>query len=175
MFKLSSKPVDEVDFFHGQQYYVAVFKAIKFDISKTKETVSKEPEYHEIDFLSMTEAQLFDMPIVHEMFETFSGFYNIKRCAVALQHNNDDIHDASEWLIAEHDAPFFRAYALKQVAEVEKKKPPTLMIDQEFLLSESILKTNWSELSKDNPEITTLQNLLFPECLECGKWTINGD
>ena len=32
----------------------------------------------------MSEAQLFGMPIVQEMFATFSGFYNIKRCALAL-------------------------------------------------------------------------------------------
>ena len=67
----------------------------------------------QIDFLSMTEPELFDMPIVHEMFETFSGFYNIKRCALALQHNDEDIHDAGQWLIEGKDAPFFKAHALK--------------------------------------------------------------
>lgn len=61
----------------------------------------------------MSEAQLFEMPIVNEMYETFSGFYNIKRCALALQHNDDDIHDAGQWLIDENDKPFFRAHAIK--------------------------------------------------------------
>lgn len=54
------------------------------------------------------------MPIVQEMFATFSGFYNIKRCALALQHNNDDIHEAGQWLIEEKDAPFMRAHAMKE-------------------------------------------------------------
>ena len=48
------------------------------------------------------------------MFATFSGFYNIKRCALALQHNSDDIHDAGQWLIEEKDAPFFQAHAQKK-------------------------------------------------------------
>ena len=61
-----------------------VFKALKFDLSRNKESKPKADDSKEIDFLSMTEAQLFDMPIVHEMFATFSGFYNIKRCALAL-------------------------------------------------------------------------------------------
>jgi len=48
------------------------------------------------------------MPLVKEMYTTFSGFYNLKRCALALQHNNDDIHDAGQWLIEEKDVPYFR-------------------------------------------------------------------
>ena len=35
--------VDEVDFYHGQQYFVAVFKAIRFDLSKQRETKPKKP------------------------------------------------------------------------------------------------------------------------------------
>ena len=80
--------VIEVEFYHGQQYYAAVFKALRFDLSKKKETKVKAEapveEIFEIDYLSMSEDQLFDMPIVSEMYGTFSGFYNIKRCALAL-------------------------------------------------------------------------------------------
>lgn len=100
---------------------------MRFDLSQTKETKKKATanvednnEVHEIDFLSMSEPQLFDMPIVHEMFEAFSGFYNIMRCALALQHNNDDIHDAGQWLIEEKDTPFFRAHALKEHEKRQK-------------------------------------------------------
>lgn len=177
MFKLSQKPIQEVDFFHGQQYYVAVFKAIRFDISKTRETEVKSTESHEIDFLSMSEPQLFDMPIVYEMYETFSGFYNIKRCALALQHCNDDIHEAGQWLIEEKDVPFVRAHALSsQTTESEKKKPKTLEVDKEFFLSEDIIKSKWDEAATENPEIETIEtNTIFPACLECGKWTTNGE
>lgn len=56
---------DEVDFFHGQQYFVVVFKALKFDLSREKrepllrmETSVDAPEKEkakDIDFLSMSE------------------------------------------------------------------------------------------------------------------------
>ena len=60
---------DEVDFFHGQQYFVVVFKALKFDLSLEKrepllrsETSVDAPEKEkekekakDIDFLSMSE------------------------------------------------------------------------------------------------------------------------
>lgn len=179
--------VDEVDFYHGQQYFVAVFKAIRFDLSKQRETKPKKPveqdEIQEIDFLSMSEAQLFEMPIVNEMFETFSGFYNIKRCALALQHNNDDIHDAGQWLIDEKDKPFFVAHAkrmeekLNQLSQPDKPKagPPTIPVAKEFFLAESIIKSRWDECSKENPEIQVLECIMYPQCLECGKWTICGD
>lgn len=33
---LLEENVDEVDFYHGQQYFVVVYKALKFDLSRTK-------------------------------------------------------------------------------------------------------------------------------------------
>ena len=77
--------IDEIDFFHGQEYYTAVFKVLKFDLDQTKETRPKiEANSEEIDFLSLSEETLFSMPLVKEMYTTFSGFYNLKRCALAL-------------------------------------------------------------------------------------------
>ena len=59
--------------------------------------------------------------------------------------------------------------------ELQKKEPLVLAVAQEFLLSESILKSKWDQNSKENPEISTIPDILTPECLECGKWTVNRD
>lgn len=111
----SQSKAEEVEFYHGQQYFVAVFKALKFDLDSKKKKEPKEEENTEVDFLSMKESELFEIPIMQEMFATFSGFYNIKRCALALQHNNDDIHDAGQWLIEGKDVPYLRAHEMKQM------------------------------------------------------------
>ena len=58
---------------------------------------------------------------------------------------------------------------------MQKKEPLTIEIAEEILLSEAVLKSKWDVESKDNPEIACTGGLLYPECLECGKWTINGD
>ena len=76
------------------------------------------------------------------------------------------------------DAPFFRAHELKKrESEQAMKKPkaPTIVVDKQFLLSESIIQSRWDENSKDNPEIQTAECIIYPQCLECGKWTICGD
>ena len=62
--KKNDEQVESVDFFHGQQYQVVVFKVLKFDLSKKKAPPPQDLEEKKIDFLSMSEQQLFDMPIV---------------------------------------------------------------------------------------------------------------
>jgi hypothetical protein len=151
---------------------------LKFDLEQTKETKPKvEVSIEEIDFLSMSEETLFHMPLVKEMYTTFSGFYGLKRCALALQHNNDDIHDAGQWLIEEKDTPYLRAHAQKASVSVAKKEQPvkTLKVVSEHLLGESVLTTKWEMGALDNPAIKVTAAVLFPECLECGKWTISGN
>ena len=67
-----------------------------------------------------------------------------------------------------------RAHALKQKEE-PKKDPPIIELASEFLLTESVLRSRWDENSKENPEISTIPDILPSDCLECGKWTINRD
>lgn len=64
---------------------MAVYKVLKFDIDfkiDKKKKVQKDSD--EIDYLSMTEIELLQIPIVEEMYESFSCFYNPRRCALAL-------------------------------------------------------------------------------------------
>jgi hypothetical protein len=52
----------------------------------------------------------------------------------------------------------------------------TIVVDKEFFLSEDVIKSRWDENSTENQEIETLETgTIFPACLECGKWTTNGE
>ena len=37
------------------------------------------------------------------------------------------------------------------------------------------MRSRWDENVKDNPELSISSGLLPTECIECGKWTLNGD
>ena len=53
----------------------------------------------------MTELELYKIPIVKEMKDSFADFFSIRDCAKALKMHDDDIEEACSWLCDQGENP----------------------------------------------------------------------
>jgi hypothetical protein len=56
-------------------------------------------------FQNLQEHDLLQDPLCFEMYQAFSGLFNVKDCHRALKFNNGDIEIAVQWLIEEKSKP----------------------------------------------------------------------